>query len=113
MAKLEKMSREDLEREKAAAEKLLKEIGKAQAEYDGRRLKELRAEIEVMLAKEGFTLSDLFDGKSVRKSGGKAKAAPKYKHPENGTVTWSGRGRQPQWFKDHVNGGGKAEDLAI
>jgi DNA-binding protein H-NS len=34
-----------------------------------------------------------------------APAAVKYRHPENAAVTWSGRGRKPQWFSDHINAG--------
>jgi DNA-binding protein H-NS len=114
MAKIEKMSLEAIKKAKADAEAKLKELAKAEADYAGRRLKELRGEVEALLAKDGFTLADLIDGKGARKGkGAKAKAPAKYKHPENATMTWSGRGRQPQWFKDHLSGGGKAEDLAI
>ncbi len=114
MAKLEKMSKNDLAKQRAEMEAKLAEIRKAEAEYDGRRLKELKAEIEAMLAKEGYSLSDLMGGKSARKGGGaKAKAAPKFRHPENAAITWSGRGRQPVWYKEHMEKGGKPEDLAI
>jgi len=113
MAKFEKMSRADLEKAKAEREAELKEINRAQADYDGRRVKELKADVEAMLAKEGYTLADIADGKGRKSGGARVKAPAKYRHPENPTVTWSGRGRQPQWYKDHVSGGGKAEDLAI
>ena len=35
---------------------------------------------------------------------------PKY---AQGDKTWSGRGRQPLWVTQHLNNGGKLEDLAI
>ncbi|UWQ21669.1 H-NS histone family protein [Jannaschia sp. W003] len=111
------MTREDLEKAKADAEANLKAIAKAQAEYDGRRLKELRAEIDAMLAKEGYSLDDLTGGnggQAQRKAGGgRAKSPAKYRHPENPSITWSGRGRQPAWYKSHLEDGGKPEDLAI
>ncbi|WP_043917472.1 H-NS family nucleoid-associated regulatory protein [Jannaschia aquimarina] len=108
------MNRDELEKAKAEAEAQLKAIAKAQADYDGRRIKELRAEVEAMLAKEGYTLDDLTGGKSgKRNTAGRAKLPAKYRHPENAAMTWSGRGRQPQWYKDHIENGGKAEDLAI
>lgn len=115
MAKYEKMNRSDLEKAKVKAQAELDEISKAQADYDGRRLKELRAEIEGMLSKEGYSLSDLGVGSTGRKGGGKSgtKRPPKYRHPENSSVTWSGRGRQPQWIKDHEAQGGSREDFAI
>ena len=114
MAKLDKMTKSDLEKERAETEARLKEIAKAQSEYDGRRIKELRTEIEAMLAKEGYSLADLSDGKAGKKGGGsKAKAPAKYRHPENPNVTWSGRGRQPSWYKEAIAAGASPEDMAI
>ncbi|WGH80067.1 H-NS histone family protein [Jannaschia ovalis] len=114
MSDVKKMSREQLEKEAAEAEARLRELRKAQEEFDGRRLKELRGEIEAMLGKEGFTLADLFGGKQGKKPvAGAAKAPAKYRHPENGALTWSGRGRQPGWYKEALAQGKKPEDLAI
>jgi len=112
MAKLDKMSKEALAKELKEAQARVKEIAKAQAEFDGRRLKELKADIEAMLGKEGYSLADLFDGKSAKK-GAKAKAAPKFRNPNDASMTWSGRGRQPQWFKDAIAAGKTEKDLSI
>ena len=112
MAKLDKMSMEQLAKARTEAEAQLAEIKKAEAEYEGRKLKELRSEVEAMVAKAGFKVADLFDGRTVKKSA-KAKQPPKYRHPENKTVTWSGRGRQPEWFKEAINSGKTREDLSI
>ena len=76
----------------------------------------------------GVELADLFgfsgsaDDKPkrtyIRKGEGGTKTpsapvAPKYRHPENDTVTWSGRGRKPQWFLDYIANAGKEEDILI
>ena len=37
----------------------------------------------------------------------------KYRHPENAALTWSGRGRKPQWFADHINAGKDPSALAV
>jgi DNA-binding protein H-NS len=114
MAKIEKMSREDLAREKAEAEKRLAELRRAESEYDDRRKKELKAQIEAMLKEEGYSAADLFGAKAAKKqSAGKPKGTPKYRHPENPDLTWSGRGRQPQWYKDHIEAGGNPQALAV
>jgi DNA-binding protein H-NS len=115
MAKLDKMTKEDLAKEREAAKARLKEIEKAEAEYDGRRLKELKAEIEKMLADEGYTLNDIVEGRgrSKRASGGAVKAPAKYRHPENASLTWSGRGRQPGWYKEALEAGKTPEDLLV
>ncbi|MBO9468145.1 H-NS histone family protein [Tropicibacter sp. R15_0] len=46
-------------------------------------------------------------------SGGKVPVAPKYRHPENPALTWSGRGRKPKWFVEALEQGKTPEDLAI
>jgi DNA-binding protein H-NS len=43
----------------------------------------------------GYSLAELV-GTETKAS--RAPAAAKYRHPENPTLTWSGRGRKPQWF---------------
>jgi DNA-binding protein H-NS len=43
----------------------------------------------------------------------RTRVAPKYRHPENPDVTWSGRGRKPQWFVDALAAGTTAGDLEI
>lgn len=115
MADLDTMTKEDLAKEREEAEARLKQIRKAESEYDGRRLKELRAQVEKMLADEGYTMADLMQGRSGGKktAGGAVKAPAKYRHPENPSKTWSGRGRQPGWYKDAIESGKTPEDLAI
>ena len=46
----------------------------------------------------GFSLSELTgstQGKARRKP-----AAPKYRHPDDASITWTGKGRQPKWIKE-------------
>ncbi|OYZ99628.1 MAG: hypothetical protein B7Y02_19075 [Rhodobacterales bacterium 17-64-5] len=43
----------------------------------------------------------------------RAPAVAKYRHPENAAVIWSGRGRKPQWFADHINAGKDPSALAV
>ncbi|MDB2407120.1 H-NS histone family protein [Jannaschia sp.] len=115
MAELDTMTKADLAKERAAAEERLKEVQKAETEYDGRRLKELKGRIEKMLADEGYSMADLTQGRSAGKkvASGAAKAPAKYRHPENASLTWSGRGRQPGWYKEALDAGKSPEDLAI
>lgn len=46
-------------------------------------------------------------------SASKSHLIPKYAHPENAAITWSGRGRKPVWFVDCLSQGGSAADLLI
>lgn len=60
-------------------------------------------------AEYGFSLKELLGTTIV----GKSPVAPKYMHPGDGSVTWTGRGRQPVWVRDYLEAGGSLEDLLI
>ncbi|WP_095587394.1 H-NS family nucleoid-associated regulatory protein [Actibacterium ureilyticum] len=61
----------------------------------------------------GYSLSELTNGKKVGKKAAKSKLPAKYHDPENPDATWSGRGRQPDWFKSAIAAGKAPEDLEI
>lgn len=42
-----------------------------------------------------------------------SKVAPKYAHPEDSSLTWTGRGRQPIWVAKCLAEGKTLEDLLI
>lgn len=65
---------------------------------------------EAAAAEFGFSLSDLFPkGKSANV---KTPAPAKYKNPSS-NETWSGRGRQPRWFRAQIDAGASEESLRI
>jgi DNA-binding protein H-NS len=43
----------------------------------------------------------------------KAKVAAKYRHPDDPSLTWSGRGKRPNWVKEWTTSGKAIEDLAV
>jgi len=43
----------------------------------------------------------------------KTVSPPKYRHPENPEMTWTGRGRQPDWMKDALENGQSKDDFLI
>ena len=59
--------------------------------------------LEAKARELGFKLSDLIGGKKRRERSGST--GPKYRHPENPEVAWSGRGRKPGWFIDALRRG--------
>ncbi|WP_371156359.1 H-NS family nucleoid-associated regulatory protein [Jannaschia sp. 2305UL9-9] len=99
---LDEMSREDLL-------KLQKDVNTALKSFDDRRKKEAQAKLEALARDMGFSLAELTGGKKAKASSG----VPKYAHPENPSKTWSGRGRQPKWFKDALASGKTESDMAI
>ncbi len=99
---LNKMSKPELQ-------KLKKDVDKALSTMESRHKGDARKAAEDAAKKYGFSLGDL-----VGKSRGKKPSAPaKFRNPADASQTWSGRGRQPAWFKDGIAKGKKASDFAI
>lgn len=90
---------------------LQKDVAKAIADFADRKKTEAMAALEAHAKELGFSLAELTGGKKTRKSSGPTGA--KYRHPENPEVTWSGRGRQPGWFKAAVDAGKAPETMAV
>ena len=66
--------------------------------------------MEALARELGYSLAELVDSDAKPK---RAPVAPKYRHPENPTLTWSGRGRKPKWFVEALEAGKTTEHMAI
>ncbi|WP_158972357.1 H-NS histone family protein [Chachezhania sediminis] len=99
---LEKLSLDELKQ-------LEKDVSKAVRTFETRRKKEALAAAEAAAREKGFSLAELTSGSKTVKT----IATPKYRHPENPELTWSGRGRKPAWFNAALNAGKSLEDLSI
>ncbi|MBL4898065.1 MAG: H-NS histone family protein [Colwellia sp.] len=89
---------------------LQKNLTKSITSFEARKLKEARVKVTAAAQELGYSLEDLVGGKVKDR---KPAVAPKYRHPENSSLTWGGRGRQPIWFKDALANGASPDDLAI
>lgn len=87
-----------------------KDVAKAISTFEDRQKTEAHAKVEALARDLGYTLVELV-GTETRTS--RAPAAAKYRHPENPALTWSGRGRKPQWFADQINAGKDPSDRAV
>lgn len=98
------MSRKELTKLQADVDKALRNLAKTE-------LKEARKAAEEAVAKFGFTLSEISGatGKAAKKQA----AVAKYANPEDASQTWSGRGRQPQWYKDAISAGKTPAEMEI
>ena len=90
--------------------KMQKDVAKAISTYEDRHKAEARTKLEAIAKEMGYSLADLI-GVEVKAT--RAPAVAKYRHPENAGITWSGRGRKPQWFADHINAGKDPSALAV
>ena len=89
---------------------LQKDLAKAISTYEDRHKAEARAKLDAIAKEMGYSLSDLI---GVEMKTTRAPAVAKYHHPENAALTWSGRGRKPHWFTDHINAGKDPSALAV
>ncbi|MBZ0127824.1 MAG: H-NS histone family protein [Rhodobacteraceae bacterium] len=89
--------------------RLKKDVDKAIASFEARRMAEVRAALDAKAREMGFTLDQLTGGKP----GKKAPAAAKYRDPANPSATWSGRGRRPGWFVAGLAAGKSPDDFLI
>ena len=90
--------------------KMQKDVAKAISTYQDRQKAEARAKLETLARDLGYSLAELV-GTATKIT--RAPAAAKYRHPENSAVTWSGRGRKPQWFVQALSAGITDSELAI
>jgi DNA-binding protein H-NS len=68
-----------------------------------------REQILAIAQSVGLPLSELINGiKRPQKE--KTAVAVQYRHPDDATLQWTGRGRQPKWIKEWVDSG-KSLDL--
>ncbi|MEM9432145.1 MAG: H-NS histone family protein [Pseudomonadota bacterium] len=102
LPKIDKLSLDELKA-------LQKQVAKAIDEFEENRRKEALAAVEAKAKEFGFSLADLSGKPKAKANSPKAK----YRHPENPTLTWSGRGRQPVWIKEGLDAGKSLDDYAI
>lgn len=80
--------------------------------------KALRAEVEDLIAKRGYALTDIFpEGKGTRPapSGTRSRSdlPPTHRDPKNPENTWTGRGRKPNWLVEYMEKGHDPDEFKL
>ncbi|MBK1726302.1 trans-acting regulatory HvrA protein [Halorhodospira neutriphila] len=82
--------------------------------------KQAQQEIREVAQRYGLGVEDLLAqvdtgkaGKGKGSSKSKGKVPPKFRHPEDPSKTWTGRGRKPKWVQAWEEAGGDLEALRI
>ncbi|RYH04563.1 H-NS histone family protein [Salipiger sp. IMCC34102] len=101
---LKDMSRKELE-------KLRKDVDKALENVASRELKMAQEAAARAAAEYGYSLKEVTE-LAPRKAAG-TKSAPKYRNPDNADQTWTGKGRQPDWYKTAIENGADPASMAI
>lgn len=69
-----------------------------------------REQILAIAQSVGKPLQELMSAGTRKKTG---TVPPRYRHPDNAAQQWTGRGRQPKWVKEWVDGGKSIDLLRI
>ncbi len=69
-------------------------------------------EVRAFAKARGFALEELV-GKEVKIKAPTGKVKVKYRHPENASLEWTGRGRQPKWVAEWLTKGGLLDSLTV
>ena len=101
-------------------EKLVNDAKKALANAHARDRAKARKAAEKAAAEYGFSLneisSEIKSASKPRKTKAKApakKGKPQFANPENPSQTWTGKGRQPNWYRAAVESGIAPEKMSI
>lgn len=106
MINLDTMSKDELLSLKSDVEKAITKAEK-------RALQDARAAAEKAVAEFGFKLDEVTGNEKPKAATAKKPGQPKYRNPENPSQTWTGKGRQPQWFKEALANGTDPATLEI
>ncbi len=103
MTNLNNLSVTELQTMIDSAESVLKEKQASQR-------KEVFAQIRALAASVGVTVEIHETDKHSRKV---VKVAPKYRHPDNAEITWTGRGVMPLWIRVLTESGRDKSEFLI
>ncbi len=70
------------------------------------------SEVRAFAKARGYAIEELL-GKEVKIKSATGKVKVKYRHPENASLEWTGRGRQPKWVADWLTKGGALDSLTV
>ena len=68
-------------------------------------------ELKSVAEKYGFSLNDLVGGAASKGTG--KPGTVRFRHPDDPSKVWSGRGRKPVWIKEWEQGGRSLEKLRV
>ena len=100
---LSKMSLDDLKTLRKNVEKEIKE-------FKNRARSAALKDLQAVAKQHGLSVEEIVGKKGKSR---KPAAPAKYRNPADPSQTWSGRGRQPAWYKDALAKGKSAKSLEI
>lgn len=73
------------------------------------------AKLKAVAAESGYSLEELMKGsrRSSSKADKRSSVEAKYAHPDNKSLTWTGRGKTPKWIVELESSGKSRDSLLI
>ena len=90
---------------------LRKDVDAAIGNFVERKRQDARAKLEAQARELGFNLSELVESKPRAKT--RSLWPARYRDPADPANTWTGRGRQPEWYKAAIANGISPEKMEI
>ena len=92
---------------------LQEQIKQEMKKREVQEVQKAREQILAIAQSVGVPLKDLLatGGRSSSSKGNTV--AVRYRHPDNASQQWTGRGRQPKWVKEWVEGGKSIDGLRV
>ena len=88
-------------------------VDKAIERHDKKQKTKALAVVKAKAKELGFSLDELTGKMSEKKTDVKKPAKAAFRHPDDASKTWAGRGARPLWLKDALNSGKSLEDFKI
>ena len=97
---------------------LQEQIKQEMKKREHQEVQKAREQILAIAQSVGLPLKDLITtnargGKAAQSGGGVGSVAVRYRNPDNASQQWTGRGRQPKWVKEWVEGGKSLDQLRV
>lgn len=73
--------------------------------------KQAQKELKSVAAHYGFTLNELVLGQPAKRA--RTATDVRFRHPQDSTKTWTGRGRKPIWIKEWEASGRSLDELRV
>jgi DNA-binding protein H-NS len=90
---------------------LQEQIKQEMKKREVQEVQKAREQILAIAQSVGVPLKDLMAATGRGSKG--ATVAVRYRHPDDSNLQWTGRGRQPKWVKEWVEGGKSIDDLRV
>jgi len=90
--------------------KLQREVNEAIETFTERAKRDAIAKLEAHAKELGFSLASLVGTGAVKE---KTPAIAQFAHPDDPSITWTGRGRRPTWYLEVISSGRTPVSLSV